>query len=208
MEKVIQIKENVYHPASNHDYQNNHDVDEEIRDETHKPYYVPVKDFSDEYKSNYDTVEKSDFINDSVDHEVLDEVFSDEVPNYFDNSIVVTENNEPYIDATKASEEVISDYEYQQVYSDSVTSEPHKNVIRGVDNNDIQNDISTENLELKNTEVPGPLIEDNSDTQYKSELPNTNFRSDFFNSENIENVVFSIPAQFRAFLQEPPDWIN
>ena len=208
-EKVIHIKENVYHPTSEHDYLTNLDVDEETSDEMHKPYYLPMKDYSNEYESNYDSFDKSDFINDNVGNEILDEVYSEATPDYLDNSIVVTDNNEPYVDPTKASEEETSD---KQTNRNTLGSEPHRNVARGVDNNDIESDVSTES--------PNDIIEDNytppadnsepvyenEEPQYKSELPN--FRSEFFNSENIENVVFSIPAQFRAFLQEPPDWIN
>ena len=50
-------------------------------------------------------------------------------------------------------------------------------------------------------------IEDEA-PQLKSSSPNSGFKSDFFNSMNIENLVFSIPDQFREYLQEPPEWIN
>ena len=51
-------------------------------------------------------------------------------------------------------------------------------------------------------------IEDEPAPQPKSPSPNSGFKTDFFNSMNIENLVFSIPDQFREYLQEPPEWIN
>ena len=45
--------------------------------------------------------------------------------------------------------------------------------------------------------------------QFKSAIiPNSNFESDFFRSMNIQEMVFSIPQQFREYLEEPPEWIN
>ena len=39
-------------------------------------------------------------------------------------------------------------------------------------------------------------------------IPNANFKSDFFNTMNIQEMVFSIPSHFRKYLDEPPEWIN
>ena len=39
-------------------------------------------------------------------------------------------------------------------------------------------------------------------------IPNANFKSDFFKSMNIQEMVFSIPSHFRKYLDEPPEWIN
>ena len=39
-------------------------------------------------------------------------------------------------------------------------------------------------------------------------IPNSNFKSDFFNTMNIQEMVFSIPGHFRKYLEEPPSWIN
>ena len=39
-------------------------------------------------------------------------------------------------------------------------------------------------------------------------IPNSNFKSDFFNNMNIQEMVFSIPGHFRKYLEEPPSWIN
>merc|ERR1711874_574233 len=109
----------------------------------------------------------------------------------------------------EVSENEISDDEYETVYGESFSAEePHKTVIRGVDNNDIQSEDTTERMEATDNSESQSDYNSPSNPQYKSELQNSNFQSEFFSSENIQNVVFSIPAQFRSFLQEPPDWIN
>ena len=65
--------------------------------------------------------------------------------------------------------------------------------------------------ERNKAEVEDPAlnyIEDEPQPQLKSASPvNSGFKSDFFNSMNIQNLVFSIPGQFRDHL-EPPEWIN
>ena len=44
--------------------------------------------------------------------------------------------------------------------------------------------------------------------ELRSNLPNSDFKSDFFTRMNIEQMVFSIPGHFRKYLEEPPEWIN
>ena len=69
-----------------------------------------------------------------------------------------------------------------------------------------------ENTERNKAEVEDPTlnyIEDEPRPQLKSSSSeNSGFKSDFFNSMNIQNLVFSIPDQFREYLHEPPEWIN
>ena len=69
-----------------------------------------------------------------------------------------------------------------------------------------------ENTERSQAELEDPTlnyIEDEPRPQRKSSSSeNSGFQSDFFNSMNIQNLVFSIPDQFREYLQEPPEWIN
>merc|ERR1711874_953531 len=162
---------------------------------------------SEVYMTDYDNSDKSDTINEDAGHEALAQTLGDIELDYITD---LEENNI----VTEVSE-------YETVYGESFSAEePHKTVIRGVDNNDIQSEDTTERMEATddiledNYEPPTDNSESQSDynspsnPQYKSELQNSNFQSEFFSSENIQNVVFSIPAQFRSFLQEPPDWIN
>ena len=69
-----------------------------------------------------------------------------------------------------------------------------------------------ENIERKTAEVEDPklnYIEDEPQPQLKSSSSdNSGFKSDFFNSMNIQSLVFSIPDRFREYLHEPPEWIN
>ena len=72
--------------------------------------------------------------------------------------------------------------------------------------------IENESIERNKAEVEEPTlnyIEDEPQPQLKSSSSeNSGFKSDFFNSMNIQNLVFSIPDQFREYLHEPPEWIN
>ena len=72
--------------------------------------------------------------------------------------------------------------------------------------------IETENIARNKAELEDPTlnyIEDEPQEQLKStSSENSGFKSDFFNSMNIQNLVFSIPDQFREYLHEPPEWIN
>ena len=44
--------------------------------------------------------------------------------------------------------------------------------------------------------------------EVRSSIPNAKFKSEFFKTMNIEEMVFSIPSHFRKYLEEPPAWIN
>ena len=72
--------------------------------------------------------------------------------------------------------------------------------------------IENENIARNTAELEDPTlnyIEDEPQPQLKStSSENSGFKSDFFNSMNIQNLVFSIPDQFREYLHEPPEWIN
>ena len=70
--------------------------------------------------------------------------------------------------------------------------------------------IENENIDREADEEEPILnyIEDEPIAKLKPSPPNSEFKSDFFNSMNIQNLVFSIPDQFREYLHEPPEWIN
>ena len=72
--------------------------------------------------------------------------------------------------------------------------------------------IENENIDRSKADVEDPIqnyIEDEPQPQLKSSSSeNSGFKSDFFNSTNIQSLVFSIPDQFREYLHEPPEWIN
>ena len=50
--------------------------------------------------------------------------------------------------------------------------------------------------------------DDNGVPEARRNIPNANFKSDFFKTMNIQEMVFSIPSHFRKYLEEPPEWIN
>lgn len=69
---------------------------------------------------------------------------------------------------------------------------------------DDQADYAEDNIIERNVDVD----DDYGVPEARKNIPNSNFKSDFFKTMNIQEMVFSIPSHFRKHLEEPPEWIN
>ena len=177
-EKDMSIEEVDYHATSKPEYSNNIHVDDVIDDDSH----VEMKDFSDEEAfDDYQPIYSNYYNSEEYSNDELYEVDN----NHIDDEVMELEDLhnketvEMYVETDKASD--------TSIYGIEENGEPLR-------------DDEKADEDYKNDNHINP--------QFKTDLPDSNFKTDFFHSENIQNLVFSIPEQFRTFLQEPPTWIN
>jgi len=176
--KEMSIEVNDYVTTSLPELSNNINTEHARNDDSHKPFYVDMKDYSDKEETNDYPAPYSKSYNE-------EEIIDNEIQNE-DNNVILSDKdvNGLYI---KEKIEMHPVSETASIYS----TEEHDELIRNTAEEDI--DYTSDN---------------NINPEFRSDLPDSDFKTDFFHSENIQDLVFSIPAQFRTFLQEPPDWIN
>ena len=92
---------------------------------------------------------------------------------------------------TRGLEDISNDVTYDQADDSYFNNKQYEYVDHIDDKADVDDDVYDISPKLKTDNIP-----------------NSNFKSDFFNNMNIQEMVFSIPGHFRKYLEEPPSWIN